>query len=88
MSYTTDGTEFDAAFTAETANAQIIGLSATGYRLAEGEIFGTTFTIGPQREGATPALGALVITNNAPDDGFSEALNVNVASTKQRRSQR
>lgn len=81
LSYTTDGTEFDAAFTAETANAQIIGLSATGYRLAEGEIFGTTFTIGPQREGATPALGALVITNNAPDDGFSEALNVNVAST-------
>lgn len=81
LSYTTDGTEFDAAFTAETANAQIIGLSATGYRMAEGEIFGTTFTIGPQREGATPALGALVITNNAPDDGFSEALNVNVAST-------
>ena len=77
--YTTDGTEFDAAFTAEAANAQVIGLSATGYRLAEAQLSSPTMNIGPQREGDTPVLGALFITNNVPDDGFSEALNVSVA---------
>ncbi|MGY6634141.1 MAG: beta strand repeat-containing protein [Alkalilacustris sp.] len=81
IDYLTDGTDFDAGFTAQAAGSETIAVSATGYRLAEANLSSTTFNIGPQREGDTPALGTVMITNAAPDDGFSEALNINVAGT-------
>jgi hypothetical protein len=77
ISYATDGTAIDAAFTRQASNTQVINVNATGYNAAVGAATPTPIVFANMRVNAAHEQ-VLTIGNNAAPGLFSEDLRATV----------